>query len=176
MSAIRGSGDTLEAYRTTTVPIHESQADVRELLRARKATGMQITESWSGDESFADVRFGMPGDAGGFYAYRIRVKTPVLDPEAFRVRINQTRQTRLPTPAEMTAKRSQAERQIWRLVYWWLKTQFEAADAGLVSLEEAFLPWMELPDGRTAYEAMVESGGLAKIASGAIPQLGSGKP
>lgn len=171
--AIRGSGETLDAYRTTTIAVHESQRDVRDLLRARDATGMQISESWSGHQAIADVRFGMPGEAGGFYAYRIRVRTPELDPESNRVRVNQ-RATRLPTTAELQAKAAQAERQIWRLVYWWLKAQFEAADAGLVSLEEAFLPWMELPDGRTTYEAMVETGGLAKIASGSVPQLTAG--
>jgi hypothetical protein len=169
---IRGANDTLEAYRTTTVPIHESQADVRELLRARKATGMQISESWADDQVVADVRFGMPGDAGGFYAYRIRVRVPPLVLEQVRAWAK-ARKQRQPTEAEA---RAQGERQIWRLVYWWLKTQFEAADAGLVSLEEAFLPWMELPDGRTTYEAMAESGGLAKIASGTLPQLTSGRP
>lgn len=167
---IRGAGDTLEAYRTTTVPIHESQADVRELLRARKATGMQISESWIDDQAIADVRFGMPGESGGFYAYRIRVRVPPLVLEQVRAWAK-ARKQRQPTEGEA---RAQGERQIWRLVYWWLKTQFEAADAGLVSLEEAFLPWMELPDGRTTYEAMVETGGLAKIASGTIPQLGNG--
>ena len=149
---MRGAGDTLEAYRTTRVPVHESQADVRDLLRSRKATGMQISESWLGDVAVADVRFGMPGDAGGFYAYRIRVKVPAQALDDVRAKAKRDKQ-RQPTEAKAHA---QGERQIWRLVYWWLKTQFEAADAGLVSLEEAFLPWMELPDGRTTYEAMVD--------------------
>lgn len=167
---IRGASDTLTAYRTTTVPVHESQADVRELLRARKATGMQISESWGGDQAIADVRFAMPGEAGGFYAYRIRVRVPAMVLDEVR-ELARRQKRRQPTPAEAQA---QGERQIWRLVFWWLKAQFEAADAGLVSLEEAFLPWMELPDGRTTYEAMTESGGLAQIASGTVPQLTAG--
>lgn len=163
---IRGAGDTLQAYRTTTVPVHESQADVRDLLRARKATGMQISESWAGDSAIADVRFGMAGEAGGFYAYRIRVRVVVTDDD---LRRRPHQRTQSSKEVEV-----QKERQIWRLVFWWLKAQFEAADAGLVSLEEAFLPWMELPDGRTAYEAMTESGALAKIATGTVPQLTGG--
>lgn len=173
MSPIRGAGDTLDAYRTTTVPIHESQSDVRELLRARKATGMQITESWSGDQSYADVRFAMPGEAGGFYAYRVRVKTPDV-PVPVKREQRGAHKVLPTTPAQVREHQAKLERQIWRLVYWWLKAQFEAADAGLVSLEEAFLPWMELPDGRTTYEAMVETGGLAKIATGSVPQLTAG--
>jgi hypothetical protein len=167
--AIRGAGDTLEAYRTTTVPIHESQSDVRELLRRRGATGMQISEAWSGDDSFADLRFGMAADAGGFFAYRIRVRVPTIDQV-----LDQSRRAKVKLPTDREA-RGRGERQIWRLVYWWLKAQFEAADAGLVSLEEAFLPWMELPNGSTAYEAMVATGGLAKVAAGTLPQLTAGR-
>jgi hypothetical protein len=167
--AIHGAGDQLEAYRTTTVPVHESQSEVRELLRRRAATGMQISEAWSGDESFADLRFGMPASAGGFYAYRIRVRVPTIDQV-----IDQARKAKVKLPTEREA-RGRGERQIWRLVYWWLKAQFEAADAGLVSLEEAFLPWMELPNGDTTYEAMVKTGGLAKIANGTLPQLTGGR-
>lgn len=163
----RGAGDTLEAYRATKVPVHESQADVRDLLRSRKATGMQISESWLGDTAVADVRFAMPAESSGFFAYRIRVQVVVTDADLRRQPHQRTQ-----TPKEVEA---QKERQIWRLVYWWLKAQFEAADAGLVSLEEAFLPWMELPDGRTTYEAMVQVGGLAKIASGTVPQLTAGR-
>lgn len=166
MSPIRSSGDTLEAYRTTTIQVHESQADIRDLLRSRKATGMQISESWLGDVAVADVRFAMPGEAGGFYAYRLRVRVVVTDADLKR-RPHQRTQT-------VKEVEAQKERQIWRLVFWWLKAQFEAADAGLVSIEEAFLPWMELPDGRTTYEAMEQSGGLAKIASGTVPQLTAG--
>lgn len=169
--AIRGSGDVLDAYRSTTIAVHESQADVRDLLRARKATGMQISESWLDDRAVADVRFGMPGEAGGFYAYRIRVRVPDLALDEIRERARRMKKGQ-PSPAEAQA---QGERQIWRLVYWWLKAQFEAADAGLVSLEEAFLPWMELPDGRTTYEAMREAGGLAQVAAGTLPQIGPGR-
>lgn len=170
---IRG-GESFDAYRSTTLNVHESQADVRELLRGRKATGLSISESWLEDQPVADVRFAIPAEAGGFYGYRIRVRPPVPDPEALRVKANQ-HTSRLPTERELAAARAQGERQIWRLVFWWLKAQFEAADAGLVALEEALLPWMELPDGQTTYEAMVKTGGLAKIANGTLPQLAGGR-
>jgi hypothetical protein len=110
----------------------------------------------------------MAADAGGFFAYRIRVRVPTIDQV-----LDQSRRAKVKLPTDREA-RGRGERQIWRLVYWWLKAQFEAADAGLVSLEEAFLPWMELPDGSTAYEAMVKVGGLAKVAAGTLPQLTAG--
>jgi hypothetical protein len=169
------SAETFEAYRTTTIPVHESQADVRELLRNRKATGMQISESWAAEEAFADVRFAMPADAGGYYAYRIRVRVP-NDPPPERREQRGAHRVIPPTAADVRAHQAKLERQIWRLVYWWLKAQFEAAEAGLLALEEAFLPWMELPDGRTVYETAEQSGGLAAVAAGTSPALlGSGR-
>jgi hypothetical protein len=167
MSPVR-SAETFEAYRSTTVSVHESQADVRDLLRSRKATGMQITESWHGEDSYADVRFGMAAESSGFYAYRLRVKVAVLPADLKRQPHQRTQ--------SLGEVRAQKERQIWRLLYWWLKAQFEAAEAGLIALEEAFLPWMELPDGRTFYETAADMGGLAKVASGTLPALlGSGR-
>jgi hypothetical protein len=129
---------------------------------------MQISESWAGDDAFADVRFAMPAESGGYYAYRLRVRA-TINPTDLQRRPHQRTQT----PAEVKA---QKERQIWRLVYWWLKAQFEAAEAGLVSLEEAFLPWMELPDGRTVYETAEQTGGLLSVAAGTSPVLlGTGR-
>lgn len=172
--AIRSTSEGLDAYRSTKVAVHESQADVRELLRRRRATGLQISEYWQEDQAVADVRFGMPAPEGGFYAYRIRVRTP--DPGPLEKVDQYSHKPRAATTQELRDHQAGAERQIWRLVYWWLKAQFEAAEAGLVSLEEAFLPWMELPDGRTVFESAVESGGLAKIAAGTLPpRLGSGR-
>lgn len=43
-------------------------------------------------------------------------------------------------------------------------------------LEEAFLPWMELPDGRTVFETAEQAGGLAAVAAGTSPVLlGTGR-
>jgi hypothetical protein len=171
--AVRSS-ESFEAYRSTKVPVHESQADVRELLRNRKATGLQIAESWLGEQAVAEVRFAIPAGTGGYFAYRLRVKVP--DPGPLVKTDQYSHRPRPATEAEVREHRSGTERQIWRLVYWWLKAQFEAAEAGLVALEEALLPWMELPDGRTVFEVSQENGGLAKIAKGTLPlQLGAGR-
>ena len=172
MSPIAG-GESFDAYRTTKVAVHESQADVRELLRNRKATGLSISESWLEEQPVADVRFAIPAEAGGFYAYRLRVRVP--DPGPLRKVDQYSHKERVATAAEIREHRATTERQIWRLVFWWLKAQFEAADAGLVALEEALLPWMELADGSTVYESAQASGGLARIASGTSPLLGTGR-
>jgi hypothetical protein len=171
VSPIAG-GESFDAYRTTKVAVHESQADVRELLRNRRATGLSISESWLEEQPVADVRFAIPADGGGFYAYRLRVRVP--EPAEQRKNVNQFK-TRPLTAGEQREARALVERQVWRLVFWWLKAQFEAADAGLVALEEALLPWMELADGSTVYESAQASGGLARIAAGTSALLGTGR-
>jgi len=39
----------------------------------------------------------------------------------------------------------QGQRIVWRALYNWLKTQFEAIEYGVFSPREAFLSWIELP-------------------------------
>lgn len=165
--------EAFEAYRSTKLRPDESQADIRELLRARKATGLSIAESWLGDHPVAELRFALPID-GGFLGYRIRVAVPAPDTSPRERVVNQHSVKSIPrTPAEIREEAARLERQIWRLLFWWLKAQFEAAEAGLVSIEEAMLPWMELPDGCTAYETVQP--GLAQIAAGTAPlMLGKG--
>lgn len=41
----------------------------------------------------------------------------------------------------------QAERQVWRVVYWWLKSKLEAIQFGLLEFEQEFLPYLLLDDG-----------------------------
>lgn len=160
------AGEPFDAYRSTKLRPDESQSDIRELLRARKATGLSISESWVGDHPVAELRFALPiGD--GFLAYRVRIAVPA--PEQ-RVRVDRhSHRPRPSTAEELREDAAVAEQQMWRLLFWWLKAQFEAAQAGLVSIEEAMLPWMELPDGRTAFETVKP--GLAQIAAGTAPLM-----
>jgi hypothetical protein len=46
------------------------------------------------------------------------------------------------------------QRQRWRILLLLVKAQLEAVECGLMKFEEAFLPWMVLKNGLTAYEVM----------------------
>jgi hypothetical protein len=50
--------------------------------------------------------------------------------------------------------REQAERVGWRIVLAWLEAQLAMIQAGLVGLEEVFLPYCQDPAGVTLYERM----------------------
>ena len=55
-------------------------------------------------------------------------------------------------PYRITAKGlgidNQSDRQIWRVLYFWLKSKMEAIDFGLMEFETEFLPYAVISDGR----------------------------
>lgn len=54
----------------------------------------------------------------------------------------------------------QAERQVWRVAYFWLKAKYEAIDFGLVEGQQEFMPYMMLDVGgesKTVAQAFFES-------------------
>lgn len=48
--------------------------------------------------------------------------------------------------------------QMLRVLYWYLKSKIEAIEAGLVDMEEEFMPHMLMPSGQTVYEAVQDAG------------------
>ena len=52
----------------------------------------------------------------------------------------------------ITAAHEKAQRQIWRALLLVIKAKLESVDSGIETLEEAFMPHVLLPDGRTVSE------------------------
>jgi hypothetical protein len=50
----------------------------------------------------------------------------------------------------------QAERVAWRIIRDWLESQLAMVQAGLVAIEQVFLPYAQGPDGTTLYERLKE--------------------
>ena len=48
--------------------------------------------------------------------------------------------------------REQEERRVWRILFWHLKAMFEAADSGVIAVEDIIMPYIVTPDGRTISE------------------------
>lgn len=46
----------------------------------------------------------------------------------------------------------QEERRVWRVLHWHLKAMFEAADSGVIAVEDIIMPYIVTPDGRTIAE------------------------
>ena len=124
---------TRTAYADTNVAVWRSQEQIRNLLSKLNVVGVRST-FFSGVGMLEFVR---NTKGGTRLPYRI-VVTP---------KVNKDTQN----PVK---ELDRAERQVWRVVYWWLKAKVEALDFGLVEFEQEFLPYMMLQD-RQGHESTV---------------------
>jgi hypothetical protein len=122
---------------TTEVPIDRSRAEIERTLERYGATAFMY--GW--DTRRAAISFDVAGRR-----YRIVLPLPEKNDRAF---------THSPTGRERTSNSAsaafeQARRQRWRALALWIKAVLEAAEAGIISIEEALLPFVVLPNGQTA--------------------------
>ena len=141
----------------TTVPIAKSRQEINELLRTWGGAGVSWGESFeSGDVElkFGWRRGGVNGVGGMMFKARLCVK---LEPmEKLREAAKDQRRYDHPICEGKLAKLIESRgRREHRLLLLWLKAAFNAVDAGLVSAEEVFLPFLEGPDGRTVGEMAI---------------------
>ena len=142
------------AYGTTSVPIARSKEAIRRLLIAQGVRGVQFSEDF--EERRAHVRFAKLVD-GNLRTVSIAMQIP--DPP-------KPKRHSYRRAAVSTAKADQMERATYRALHYWLKSQFEAVQFGLLSFEDVFLSHFEwMIDGKTT-----TVGALIR------PRLGDGLP
>lgn len=114
------------AYESTEVPVERSQGGIRKLIYSHKGTGVSFMSRppREGFEALVTLEN---------VAYHIRVMAAA-------------KKTNSPSA------RDQEERRVWRVLYWHLKAMFEAADSGVIAVEDIILPYIVTPDGRTIAE------------------------
>src|SRR5580765_4493550 len=108
------------AYDKTSVPIANSQSAIRQLIYTHKGAG---------------INFMSRPPREGFEAL------VTLQEQAYHIRIMAT--------SKKVSDRQQEERRVWRVLYWHLKAMFEAADSGVIAVEDIIMPYIVTPDGRT---------------------------
>ncbi len=103
------------AYDNTQVPTSRSKEQIEQLLKKFNVEATRFTSL----PSYATMEFVRKvGDKR--MPYRIMVKPKI----------------------EKGLSIDRAERQVWRVAYWWLKSKLEAIEFGLVEFEQDFLPYM----------------------------------
>jgi hypothetical protein len=85
------------------------------------------------------------------YAARYRFHVPLPDRGAREFNFTESRGDRRSTDAA-EALWTQACRARWRALALIIKAKFVAVEDGIVSIEEEFMPYVVLPDGRTVSE------------------------
>jgi hypothetical protein len=108
-------------YEDTSVPVHQSQADIKKLLTRCGGTGVAFV-SQPPSEAFEAM---VPIEG---VTYRIRVGAQV--------------------PAE-SRDAEQDVRRIWRVLFFHLKAVFEASASGVLEFREMMLPYIVTKGGKT---------------------------
>ena len=126
----------LKSYSNTQVALSKTQESLDKLLAAH---GIQANR-WT---HFAEVG-AKPGSVVFEFEWR---KTPEKLPLGFKIAVDYKGEGG-PQGGQKGTTREQAG----RALYWHVKNLFDAVDFGIVDLEQAFMPYLLLPDGDTAYE------------------------
>jgi hypothetical protein len=114
------------AYDETKVPIAQSQDAIRKMVYAHKGTGVSFVSQPPREGFEAMVELG-----GQSYHIRVMATCKVKsDPRS----------------------REQEERRVWRVLFFHLKAMFQAADSGVISIEDVIMPYIVTPDGHTISE------------------------
>ena len=126
----------------TSVPVQRSRNEIEALLQRYGAEGFGFeTEFGSGGRAL--VKFAIRGRL-----FRIPVRTcSISDPRIQRHPAGKQR-----TSVEVEGAWQQEERRAWRVAVLWLKGTLEAVESRVITLDEALLPFMVLPDNRTVGE------------------------
>lgn len=138
-------------YGDTAVPAERPMGAIFAMLRARG-----ISSRWSeivckaGDKVILQMLWSQDGAA-----IRARIETRIVLPAPMPTRRRTlTKAAKALTraargPATRTAKQEEKalvdeRKRVLRVLHWWLKSQFEAVDAGLLTTVEVMLPFLEV--------------------------------
>lgn len=129
------------AYSTTDVPVERTKEKIRQLFRLHGIEGFRFTENWKEhtiglefvrSQTVKDPALDKPIEV----RIPVRMHIPVLEGRHRRDDYTQTAWER-------------RERQVWRALYYYLKSQLEAVEFGLRSLTDVFMADIVTSDGRT---------------------------
>ncbi|MCJ7816509.1 MAG: hypothetical protein MUP55_01505 [Candidatus Aenigmarchaeota archaeon] len=129
-----------EPYQNTDVSVSKSQEAVRKMLFDNGAIGYQFTE--------------------------MHHPEPVIEMKWARLIIVDGNKITQPLRIRIPLKNRRIE-QVYRALFYYLKTKFETVRFGIVSFEEEFLPFFEM---------RLASGECKTVAEMALPNLRKGMP
>lgn len=128
------------AYTTTSVSVEKSKEAIRQLLIHAGARGVQFSEDF--EDHLINVKFAKLVE-GNLRTVSVSLKVPE-PPQQKRQRTRGTHRRGHYIPPKSDRDRfDQMERATYRALHWWLKSQFEAVEFGLLTFEDVFLSHFE---------------------------------
>jgi hypothetical protein len=125
---------------TTTIAVSKTVGEISAMLANAKAAAI-LTEFEEGIVSAISFRI---GTEFGTLTFRLPANTQRI----YQVMVRDRR-----IPPRIRTK-EQAARVAWRIVKDWLEAQLAMIEAGLVDLEQVFLPYAQNQAGQTVYDVM----------------------
>lgn len=125
--------NALSAYRTTKVPYGQSQSDIQKLLTKHEIYDVQFTNiGWE-----TAKRSGLEMDEGTMAVMLLFQK---------QVQLPDGRGGNIPVRIVIPNVRpdNHSLNQHYRVLYWYLKTKFEAVESGLVEFAEEFMAHLQI--------------------------------
>jgi hypothetical protein len=132
------------AYEKTDVAVSKSQDQLRKLIMGHKGFAFAaISQRPNGVTQEISTE--------GFEAQVL------IDGKPFQIRViaNLKRPNKYATEKQKAHFLDQEERRIWRVLYYHMKSVFEAADTGVMEFRELMLPYVVTGSGRTVAEILV---------------------
>jgi hypothetical protein len=134
----------------TVVPVERSKAEIERLLTKYGADGYMA--GWDGQASTAMIAF-------RFKDRNIRMSLPMPKTDDYKRRVGQGRI-------------DQDTRQRWRALLLVVKAKLEAVQSHVATFEQEFLPYIQMPDGRTVGETVLpQIAALYKDGTGSLRLL-----
>lgn len=129
-----------------------SIGEITKMLVASGARG--ITTEYDAEQRAVGLHFALPGP-GRMDIYRLPVRIEGMQAALVRAKADQRHRTI-----------EHAERVAWRCIRDWVRAQLAMVAAGLVTVPEIMLPYLEVEGGRTLFE---------RIDAGEVPYLAVGR-
>src|SRR3990167_4672109 len=146
----------------TTVSTAKSQEEIDRVLRRFNASAI----GWLRDDAIAQV---MLAFKRGQKSYRFSFSLPpIKNFESYRRKGGYSTYTRTPVAAK--AAHDQEVRRLFRSLALYVKGTLDAIDSGIVSADEALLPFMVLPGGQTMAQHLAPQVQIM-LESGQVPGL-----
>ena len=138
------------SYENTEVPVSRSQEGIRRLIMSRKG-GRVAFISDPPQEGFTAI---VEIDS---QPYQIKLMGLVKDSPQEKTRKYQGRTvgSKETTDREREKFRESEERRIWRVLFYHLKSVFEAADSGVMEFRTMMLPYIVTKSGKTIAEQII---------------------
>jgi len=140
---------------TTTIAVDKTVGEIQKILASHGAKSIQV-----------DYANGLPSAVAFFADTPFGERTYILPANidgVWQTLVQQNRKGRVP---RRLVTKEQAARVAWRIVKDWTEAQMATIEAGMVTIDQVMLPYMQVGD-QSLYEALKES--RLALPSGTLP-------